>query len=67
MQAFRSFGVSPGDSVRHAPAATFGRHSPRRYGRMPPAPSPAAAADRHGDATPAPCWVDQDFEEFVFE
>ena len=65
MQTFRSFGVS-GDIAHHAPA-TFGRHSPRRYGRMPPPPAPAAQDEARPDGAQAPCWVDQDFEEIVFE
>jgi hypothetical protein len=72
MQTFRFHGLPPAEPAR-APAG-FGRRSPRRYGCSQPGVQEAAPGsarggpdDAHGDAPDAPRWVDQDFEEVVFE
>lgn len=67
MQTFVLHGlIAPEPSMGQC--ATFGRRSPRRYGwrDVAPPPAPAAQAAAPAMAEP-PCWVDQDFEETVFE
>lgn len=68
MQTFTLHGLIAPEPLRGAPD-TFGRRSPRRYGRACPPPSTglpgAHAGPRREDD--APRWVDQEFEETMFE
>jgi hypothetical protein len=70
MHTFRLNGLLAPEGARRLPTATFGPRSPRRYGLAgQPAPDPSPITrdrDGHGDID-APRWVDQDFEEIVFE
>lgn len=67
MQTFTLHGLIAPEPTRGAPD-TFGRQSPRRYGRaafrIAGAPGAHARPRREDDA---PRWVDQDFEETMFE